>query len=671
MDGGQRAAQQIRFAKMPARHRADSSPTGHSDPAKPDVMVTSPSKPSDGRRRTGSLGAVEAVKARARADTTTSSDMSSENEVGPSYFQRRQINKQAPKPLPMEDPGEDVDMGEDIAQDDSDAESIGSALSSDLGETVDSTSVLNAANTAESPSSSPIMSSPIMPGVGPINSRNDRAESPKRTRTLPPLQELPPARPISFVPPISLLSQALGAQNKSSKNPIQGFAALSGTGTTNPLWIKIYAPFSSSLEEPFEMPLNRTSKDDKPVIVAEAIGLALWRYSEEKLEPSLKPEQLNVNQWTLRLMDDGEVDHDFPALSRTRPITEYTSNNNKGARARSRTKPWDEFALIEASAQQFQENNRETPRYTLAEEEIRPSTALSSQGPASHPHPPTNRPSSFRSNVLLGGQPFASALTNMTLAPADKPTIVAQHATPRVDKLKTVRVRYFDLDNGARSTILELSADSYIDEILDQVCRKWGFEKQMHVLKVAGTNTVAPLDRTLEALGTRSDLELVKRKFTSFPTSMSGSPGSASPNAPLLLDIQGPSKKGKKGQSSLATMAQTQDMLSTASNFKKYTVTRKRLSSFAQGSPRTLIFDWDFMHILPAETAKSSYTKTSSIAFSDVLKCKVSTKHSKIIRLIVRRQSESKRYDFEARSAGEAQEIVDDITRETKMAKGS
>ena len=76
------------------------------------------------------------------------------------------------------------------------------------------------------------------------------------------------------------------------------------------------------------------------------------------------------------------------------------------------------------------------------------------------------------------------------------------------------------------------------------------------------------------------------------------------------------------------------------------------------------------MHIMPGETAKSSYTKTSSIAFSDVLKCKVSTKHSKIIRLIVRRGSESKRYDFEARTAGEAQEIVDDITRETKLAKG-
>lgn len=90
----QRAAQQIRFAKMPARDRSGSSPANTSETQEqPAVTITSPSKP-DTRRRTGSLGAVEAVKARARADTTTSSDMSSENEIDPTYFQRRQLSGQ-------------------------------------------------------------------------------------------------------------------------------------------------------------------------------------------------------------------------------------------------------------------------------------------------------------------------------------------------------------------------------------------------------------------------------------------------------------------------------------------------------------------------------------------------------------------------------------------------
>jgi len=99
-DGGQRTAQQIRFAKMPARSRADSSPIHGTET---DGVTTSPNKPStDNRRRTGSLGAVEAVKARARRDTTTSSEMSSENELDPAYFRRRQLNAgQTSKSVPL------------------------------------------------------------------------------------------------------------------------------------------------------------------------------------------------------------------------------------------------------------------------------------------------------------------------------------------------------------------------------------------------------------------------------------------------------------------------------------------------------------------------------------------------------------------------------------------
>lgn len=338
-EGAQRAAQQIRFAKMPSRSRAGSSPIRSSDPSKPDVLITSPSKPSDGRRRTGSLGAVEAVKARARADTATSSDLSSETEVDPAYFRRRQINNRAtPKSHPLDSllRSEAMDVASAEGQDDSDADSIGSALSSDLGETVDSNSVLNAATT-DSPTSSPILA-----GIAAVElqlGQMGQSESPTRTRTLPPLQQFPPARPISFIPPVSLLSKALNAQKTTPKNPIQAFAALSAKGSPDPLWIRIYAPFSSDPEEAFEMPLARTSKEGGVLIVAEAIGLALWRYTEEELQPALKPEQLNVNKWVLRMVEDGEVDYDFPALGRTRPITDFTSNNNRGARGRSRGKP--------------------------------------------------------------------------------------------------------------------------------------------------------------------------------------------------------------------------------------------------------------------------------------------------------------------------------------------
>ncbi|KIX06095.1 uncharacterized protein Z518_04069 [Rhinocladiella mackenziei CBS 650.93] len=661
-EGAQRAALQIRFAKMPTRHRADSSPVCSTGP---EIITTSPSKPTaENRRRTGSLGAVEAVKARARRDTTTSSDLSSENEVDPAYFQRRQLqagqtSKSAPFPNEVPTRRDTEDSQRSQLQDDSDAESVGSAMSSDLGETIDSASLLDTMEESNLTSSPPTLGS--LTESGP---RVPQPESPRKQRTLPLLHELPPPRPISLLQPKSLLSAALNAQKKSPTNPVQQFAGLSGKGNPNPLWIKVYAPFSDDADEPFEMPLARTSKDGSAVIVAEAIGLALWRYREEELEPALTPAQLDVNKWTLRMVEDGEVDDDFPPLGRTRPITDFTYNNNRGGRGRSRDRPFDEFALVEASLSQVEANKKETPQFIpAAEEEVGPVAAPDPSIPQPQPTPAPKAHLS-RTNILLAGQPFASALTNASLTPADLPAPAAPQATPRVGATKTIRIRYFDIDVAAQTMTMEISTDSYIAEILDHVCKRWNFEKAGFVLKVAGTNTVAPLDRTVEALGTRSDLDLVRKRFGA-GVNLTGSPGSSSPNAPLLLDIQGP-KKGKKGQT-LHPLAQNQDLISSASNFKKYYVTRKQLAPFAQGSQRVLVFDGDLIHVMPADT--TSNAKFSSIAFGDILRCKVSTKHPKIVRIVVRRVNESKRYDFEARTAGEAQEIVDEVTREMRMAR--
>lgn len=661
-EGAQRAAQQIRFAKMPSRHRADSSPIRGTGP---DAVTASPSKPAtDNRPRTGSLGAVEAVKARARRDTTTSSDLSSENEVDPAYFQRRQLHaSQTSKSARLPD---EATMAADAerrrreqVQDDSDAESVGSALSSELGETIDSASLLNTMEETNLTSSPPTLGS--LTGSGP---RSVQPESPRKQRTLPILHELPPPRPISLIQPKSLLSAALNAQKQAPSNPVQAFAGLSGKGTPNPLWIKIYAPFSNNPDEPFEMPLARTSKEGGLIIVAEAIGHGLWRYGEEELQPALTLEQLDINKWTLRMVEEGEVDDDFPPLGRTRPVTDFTYNNNRGGRGRSRDRPFDEFALVEASSSQVEANRKETPQFKPAAnpEVVRVATPDPVLSPAQPP--PASKATFSRTNILLAGQPFTSALSNTSLTPADLPAPAAPQATPRMGATKTIRIRYLNLEMNAQTTTMEISVDGYIAEILDHVCKRWNLEKAGFLLKVAGTNTVAPLDRTVEALGSRSELDLVRKRFGA-GASLTGSPGSSSPNAPLLLDIQGP-KKGKKGQL-LHPLAQKQDLMSTASNFKKYYVTRKQLAPFAQGSQRVLVFDGDLIHVMPAET--TSNAKFSSITFNDIIRCKVSTKHPKIVRLVVRRVNESKRYDFEARTAGEAQEIVDEVTREMRLAR--
>jgi hypothetical protein len=675
-DGAQRAAQQIRFAKMPVRDRAGSSPvqtTGSKET--PDVLVTSPSRRSmEGRVRRGSLGTVEAVKARARRDTTTSSDMSSENEIDPLYFQRRQVNlRGATKPNLLasamkEEPNlpgmHGMGDGRD-AHNDSDGESVGSALSSELGVTADSASLLNTMDDAV------LTSSPLMSGMSTRSRSMPHNHSPKRTRSELAMPELPPPRPISLVQPTSILGSALRALKAKPRNPIETFASLSGKGSPNPLWIKIYCPLSKAPDEPLEMPLDRISKDGEKITVGEAIGLALWRYIEEEYKPVFSDAQLNANKWALRMVEDGEVDYDFPALVRTSAISDFTSNNNRGARARSREKPWDEFALVEASAAEAAANHKATPQLTPdtpAETEAGPEAGSMEVGEPLRSE--NSRTNIARANPVLGGQPFSSALNNTSLTPADRPALQTSHATPRMGITKTLRIRYFDIDVSAQSMTLEMSADSYIAEVLDHVCKRWNLDKAGFILKVTGTNTIAPLDRTVQALGARSDLDLVRRRFGAGPLSLTGSPGSSSPNAPLLLDIDGP-RKGKKGPQMLHPLAQKQDLISSASNFKKYNVTRKQLTSFTQGNQRVLAFDGDYLHVMPSDTGKTLFdsgAKVTSIAFGDVLKVKISSKHSKLVRVVVRRATESKRYDFEAKNAQEAREIVEDISREMKFA---
>ncbi|KAI9880200.1 MAG: hypothetical protein M1830_004786 [Pleopsidium flavum] len=667
-EGTQRAAQQIRFAKMPVRTRSGSSPI-RSPYAKngPAVLVTSPSKPlGDNRLRRESVGAVEAVKQRARRDTTTSSEgLSSENDLDPSLFKRKQI-KPAKAPtystfLSENHQEDEQQQAEENAQTDEDSgeESDGTTLSSEFA---DSGSLLD--DVADPLTSSPLRSIP--------HHITTHDQSPKKCRTTPSLlQDLPPPRPISVIQPVSALGLAIKARRKKPANPLEAFARLSGKGIPEPLLIKIYAPFSENPDKPYDMPLQRTVKDSNsggnlPVTVADTIGLSLWIYNEEGLKPPIQGDGMNVNRWTMRMVEDGEVEFDFPALGRTRPIADFTSNNNRAAtRGRGKGKLYDEFALVGATEDQFKENERLTPNTTqastTAEDDIIENPPL--QQPQIPQQPPAKSVGP-RFNPVLG-QPFISTLRNNSTAPADSPTITT-HSTPRMGATKLLKIRFTSPEAFAQTNTIEVTTDTYIAEVLDTVCKKWGLDKAHHILKVTGTNTVAPLDRTVEAIGARTDLDLIRRRFgNEGPLSLTGSPGSSSPNAPLLLTSETP-KKNKRGMQMLHSLAQKQDPLGNTANYKKFNVVRKQPMSFSSSHQRILLIDDDYMHIMPGETGKTLFdtgAKTTTIPFSSVVGCKVSRRHPKTFRVVVFKERETKRYDFEAQSVAEAAEIVVEIKK--------
>lgn len=686
---GKRAAAQIKFSKAPVRIRSGSSPL-HPSKLKDEVneddvklIVTSPSRPPEAPTiRRGSLSQVDVIKQRARRDTATSSEWSSENEVEPLMFRRQKVQSRGgpkqtqilPDPI-VEEPGRgDSDLEDEV----SDASDLSDGFD-EPGET-DSLNMIGAPLIAiDTLSGSPKPLPPnIPPAVTPHNS------SPRKKSIPMALPRLPTGRPISYVQPVSLLSKALKSNIAKGESPFQQFAPLSGKGDAQPLWIKIYAPFSENSEDPFEVPIRR-SKENGQIIVADLIGLSLWRYIEEKREPTISNEDSNVNRWTLRMVDDGEVEMDFPALGRARPVFDFTSNNNRPARGRSRDKPWDEFALVRATDEELAKNEEITPQFG-AQSQL--ASAIPTPEPSrTHTPIPMIRQGSDNPampsyipnrNPITGPNFQLSAMRkDSTAPPLDAPTNSAQTSTPRNGVAKTVTIHYTD-PNSFQTTVLPIptTSDTYIAELFNLACQRLSLSKALFVLKVRGTQTVAPQDRTVEALGERLHLDLQRRRFVGVDErgGSSGSPGSESPNAPLLLTTGTTPTKTKKtrGFGMLTTRpGLTETASSTALNLgpggKRYQVIRRQPLSFAPSHPRILALDGEYVHIMPAADPDGgggvASGKTSSVHFSSVIGCKVSRKHPKIIRMLVWREKETKRYDFEASSPEEAADIAGEVKR--------
>lgn len=683
-----RPANQIKFTKMPLRTRAGSSPirgsalrSELSDTGEgPSVMVTSPSRPPDSRLRRGSLGTVDTIKERARRDTVTSSEMSSENELDSLTFQKKRIN-------PHRAAKNSALLAQRIQEDEREARlealdegnESDSSLSSEFSGTADSASLLGEADDLES---SPPTDLPNMPTMTPFTQTSPKKQIKQPTPTL---QALPPPRPISFVPPISALTQALQAKEQKPSNPLQRFAALSATSEAqvNPIYIRIYCPFSSKPSKPIELLLKKFDDKGEAVTVSEAIGFALWRYQEEKMEPTLTPEKSNVNCWVLRMYDDGEIDDEFPPLTRNKPIMDFASNNSRGMRPRAREKPWDEFGLVEASERQMVENEKLTPLYSREAAAALASKKAESEEPNGKKPPPkpnvAARAKSFRNPIT--GPSFAPTATRKdTSALADAPSAPSTHAASRTGAPKTVNVHFTDENFNTKHVPVPCTTDTYIAEIFDKVCRDLHLDKGLYVLKVSGSTTVAPSDRTVEALGTRMDLDLVRRRFVGDGVfGLAGSPGSSSPNAPLIISTGGAPKKTKKSERAAAAATGPSIVhplakhdasaltLTQTSYYRRYPVLRKQPMSFASSTARILALDSEYMHIMPGETGANTKAlfdqqpKTTTVHFSSIVGSKVSKKHPRMFRVIVYRERETKRYDFEAQSASDAVEIVREI----------
>lgn len=543
-------------------------------------------------------------------------------------------------------------------------------------------------------------------------------------------------RPVSMAPPRSLLTAALKAK-KTSSMPFDRFAALSGQGEQNPVMVRIYAPSSKQPSRPLEVAIrpsvHQEHSNDRAVTVADLIGLSLWRYIEEKREPPLPANRLNINWWTLRMVEEGgEVDDDFPPLERTKALVSFTTaNNNKGMRFRSNSKVYDDFGLVEASASEFANNQVATPQASeeatsdAEDKDAAGGAPLDEDGERTPrnmtPQPGAVSSASIRVQQQQQQKPSLNLLSSINLrdkrfAPLDHPRMnpilttrfrsdvnhadaPAPAAAPNMargrKKLLRVHIHSIDAAPGQMVTV-DVTTDTYLEEVLDLVCKRRRLDKASHVLKLPGSGAVVLTDRAVASIGNVTDLDLYRKRFASETPGTGGGYSPSSGGSPKLSsEGLGGSAVGT-GASSAAAAASRRfrkaagttpgshplarealraggtgnggvDQVSDA-NYKKYTVWRRQGLKIMGSSERVLTIDGEYVHISHAANTMgtvgaSGQGKITTVHFSNVVGCKVSLRHPTHFKLIVYKATESKRYDFEAKTADEATEIVGELKK--------
>lgn len=640
-DTDQRASQGIRFAKMPVRNRSGSSPIQSSN-LRQTTTVSSP-RAAPGARR-GSQSALETVKERARRDTVTSSEVSSDNEFDASGFHRqRELSRAAAKAAKLqakiaEEPSQGHVKRQEsdlLAEEEEDSDL--SDGSSAFGASIDSTSILA---DVEDPA---VGASPGQQLVGTPPKqlmRQSTVRKPIREPEAPRLEALPPPRPLSIIRPLSmaqprsLLSDALNAKNTKPAMPFEQFASLSGQGDPDPLSLRIYVPYCKTPSKPFEVFIRRNIQEEdgsfRPVTVTELIGLSLWRYNEEKLEPAIPVDKMNVNWWTLRMVDGDEVDDDFPPLERKKAVNSFTTANNRAGR-RTNNKVFDDFGLVQASEEEFEENQEATPQYGQQE-------AAAQEEEEEQETTPKNTPQTQASLLPPLDFPRPNPIINTTYrhdtVHADKPAPPTEAPAPanRGEK-RFLRVRIFSTDaTPGQMVTMEVTTEKYLAEILEEVCHKRRLDRNAHVLKLP-TGAVIMLDRTVSSIGNVTDLELHRRRFaTDGPLTHTGSPSSSAPKIHVWDSTTNPKKKKDKAAAPhpLAQESmQLDEAASGAISVKKYIVWRKQAMRFVNMNERILRIDGEYVTIQHSSGGKATREggKTTTMHFSSVIGCTVSRRH--------------------------------------------
>ncbi|KAJ3323790.1 hypothetical protein HDV06_001160 [Boothiomyces sp. JEL0866] len=125
-------------------------------------------------------------------------------------------------------------------------------------------------------------------------------------------------QPVNTTKPVSSKLSAMMDKKTQKDNPLaKAYAGFSGKLDPNAVKLKLYLPFAELSDKPMFIAVKGDAQ------VCEVIGYCLLEYLNEKRTPIIPEEMRKVELWSLRIVDDGVVDDDFPALEPNRKIQKY------------------------------------------------------------------------------------------------------------------------------------------------------------------------------------------------------------------------------------------------------------------------------------------------------------------------------------------------------------
>ncbi|KAJ2846632.1 Component of a membrane-bound complex containing the Tor2p kinase [Coemansia brasiliensis] len=498
---------------------------------------------------------------------------------------------------------------------------------------------------------------------------------------------MPPPPPCS----ISGLSALLATQLVVKQNPFaEEFAAMGANGGNEGGMAEmcVFVQLEKQKSSPFTINVRKTAS------VEQAIGFILYRYLEDENKPQLEADMQDVVMWSLRIAMDGEVDDDFPAVDRTRPISNFS---------------FDEFALCLASPDQIKANEGlrvrqgRPPRMPRPKSLLQPTASAAPGAGAADASTVTEHPRELLNTItrrvetsamVLQSSRIATAamagifvgnsvLQNLDAQPAHKSLspatsseqlssqqhqqLLSSRVAPQQTRLLKVCVLGESSSADAlRATTIEAEINATIRMVLAQVCRKKQFIEDQYVLGMFDSSGFVVCNSDMLVLQIPSGAEMyLHRVGAALPTLEQLPKLSDKPLYGQQQEQQEQKTFGIADDRADALMAAESKAMGMASAYYTFKVIR-RAQMFTRHE-RSLVIDGETITLIPADH-RAETAKTLTFHISNVI-CKRNQKSPRKIRLFITRRGNTgeKTIDLEALSEEDAASICGILMRLSEL----